>query len=109
LQWNEDLPYNDPRNSEIAMESSPDRYRYVLERPIVQPPGQSWRYSGGATAILGHLVSRGAGMPLLEFARARLFGPLGIDVVEWTKGTNGEAAAASGLRLRAGDLARVGQ
>lgn len=109
LEWNEDLPYTDSRNSEIAMEQSRDRHRYVLERPVVSPPGQKWRYSGGATAILGHLISRGAGMPLLEFARAKLFSPLGIEQVEWTLGMNGEAAAASGLRMRAGDLAKIGQ
>lgn len=109
LAWNEDLPYSDARNSEIAMENSPDRYRYVLSQPVVSAPGAAWRYSGGATAILGHLTARGAGMPLLDFARARLLEPLGIEQAEWTPGRNGEAAAASGLRLRAGDLARIGQ
>jgi CubicO group peptidase (beta-lactamase class C family) len=109
LDWNEDLPSTDPRHGEVAMEGSWDRYRYVLERPVVGPPGQSWRYSGGATAILGHLIARGTGLPLLDFARSRLFAPLDIDVAEWTQGFNGEAAAASGLRLRAPDLARVGQ
>src|SRR5258708_30952720 len=48
-------------------------------------------------------------MPLLDYARHKLFAPLGIDKAEWTPGTNGEAAAASGLRLRARDLARIGQ
>ena len=109
LDWNEDLPYTDPRNSEIAMERSADRYRYVLEQPIVLPPGQKWRYSGGATALLGHLITKGTGMPLADYARAKLFAPMGIDTIEWTPGSNGEAAAASGLRMRAGDLARVGQ
>ncbi|HVE53044.1 MAG TPA: serine hydrolase [Ramlibacter sp.] len=109
LDWNEDLPYTDRRNSEVAMELSPDRYRYVLDRPVVSAPGERWRYSGGATALLGHLVARGTGLPLLEFARARLFTPMGIEHVEWIPGTNGEAAAASGLRMRAGDLAKVGQ
>lgn len=109
LEWNEDLPYNDPRNSEIAMERSADRYRFVLERPIVAQPGATWRYSGGATALLGHLIAKGTGVPLLAFARSVLFGPLGIEDVEWTAGLNGEAAAASGLRLRARDLARLGQ
>lgn len=106
LQWDEDLPYSDPRNSEIAMERSSDRYRYVLEQPIVAPPGERWCYSGGATALLGHLIAQGSGMPLLDYARHKLFAPLGIDQAEWTPGTNGEAAAASGLRLRARDLAR---
>lgn len=109
LEWDEDLPYSDPRNSEIAMEHSADRYRYVLDRPIVAAPGTVWRYSGGATALLGHLIAQGAGMPLQDYARTRLFAPLGIEDVEWIKGSNGEAAAASGLRMRAPDLARVGQ
>jgi CubicO group peptidase (beta-lactamase class C family) len=109
LQWDEDLPYSDPRNSEIAMERSSDRYRYVLEQPIVAAPGERWCYSGGATALLGHLIAQGSGMPLLDYARHKLFAPLGIDKSEWTPGSNGEAAAASGLRLRARDLARIGQ
>lgn len=109
LDWNEDLPYSDPRNSEIAMERSADRYRFVLERPVVAEPGTVWRYSGGATALLGRLISQGTGQSLDAFARSRLFSPLGIDDVEWVPGRNGEPAAASGLRLRAPDLARVGQ
>jgi CubicO group peptidase (beta-lactamase class C family) len=109
LAWNEDLPYSDPRNSEIAMEHSADRYRYVLTQPLLSAPGAAWRYSGGATAVLGHLIARGTGVPLLEFARTRLFAPVGIDQAAWTPGLNGEAAAASGLRLRTGDLARIGQ
>jgi CubicO group peptidase (beta-lactamase class C family) len=109
LEWNEDLPYSDPRNSEIAMERSADRYRYVLERPILTPPGEKWRYNGGTTALLGHLISKGTGKPLLQFAREKLFTPLGIDKVEWTLGLNGEAAAASGLRMRPTDLAKIGQ
>lgn len=109
LAWNEDLPYSDPHNSEIAMETSLDRYRYVLAQPVVAAPGAVWRYSGGATAILGHLIARATGMPLLEFAHTRLFAPLGVEQAAWTPSLNGEAAAASGLRLRPGDLARIGQ
>ncbi len=108
LDWNEDLPYTDPRNSEIAMERSFDRYRYVLERPIINSPGQRWQYSGGATAILGHLIAKGTGLPLLDFARTRRCADghqrRGVDA-----GSNAEPAAASGLRMRAPDLARVGQ
>jgi CubicO group peptidase (beta-lactamase class C family) len=109
LDWNEDLPYTDRRNSEIAMERSFDRYHYVLEQAIVDAPGQRWRYSGGATAILGHLIARGSGMPLVEFARTRLFAPLGIHTTDWTRGSNEEPSAASGLRMRAPDLVRIGQ
>lgn len=108
-EWNEDLPYSDPRNGEYAMEMAPDRYRFVLDRPFVAAPGSRWNYNGGATAVLGRLIAQGVGKPLLEYARERLFDPLGIRAAEWTAGTNGEAAAASGLRMRPRDLAKLGQ
>ena len=109
LEWNETLPYSDPRNGEIAMERAPDRYRYVLERPIVAAPGTRWCYSGGATTLIAHLVTRGSGLGLLETARSRLLGPLGITAADWVAGSNGEAAGASGLRLLPRDLLKIGE
>ncbi|WP_422768772.1 serine hydrolase domain-containing protein [Plantactinospora sp. WMMC1484] len=109
LEWREDLPYDSPANAEIAMELAPDRYRYVLARPIVDPPGTRWHYCGGATALLGRLLADGTGQPLAEYARTALFEPLGIHRVEWMAGPDGVASAASGLRLAASDLARIGE
>jgi CubicO group peptidase (beta-lactamase class C family) len=108
LEWDESVPYTSVANSELAMEAAPDRYRYVLERPIVEEPGKRWSYCGGATALLGGLIARGTGEPLAEFARTALFEPLGIDAFEWTAGRDGVAMAAAGLRLRPRDLAAIG-
>jgi CubicO group peptidase (beta-lactamase class C family) len=107
LKWNEDLPWI--HSDEVAMDSAPDRYRFVLERPMLGAPGRGYIYNGGATALLGRLIERGTGVDLPTFARTALFGPLGIDVTDWTKGVDGVASAASGLRLRPRDLARIGQ
>jgi CubicO group peptidase (beta-lactamase class C family) len=109
VEWNENVPYTSAANSEIAMEMAPDRYRFILSRPIVSAPGERWIYTGGATALLGHLIARGTGLTLHEAARKYLFAPLGITDSEWIDGSNAEPAAASGLRLRAPDLARIGQ
>lgn len=106
--WDEQRSYADPANSERAMEDAPDRNRYILQQPIVAPPGTRWIYSGGAVALLGALIARGTGMKLQDFARQALFAPLGIDTFEWTEGRDGVAAAASGLRLRPRDLLRIG-
>jgi CubicO group peptidase (beta-lactamase class C family) len=38
--WNEDLSYTDPRNSETRMDAAPDRYRFILEQPTASKPGQ---------------------------------------------------------------------
>jgi CubicO group peptidase (beta-lactamase class C family) len=110
LEWDESsIPYTNPANSEIAMESAPDRLRFILSRPVVVPPGTRWTYCGGATALLGGLVARGTGMTLEAFAQASLFAPLGIGRFEWAGGDDGVASAASGLRLSARDLARIGE
>ena len=53
LEWNEDVPYTDPKNDEIVMTRSADPMHYVLSRPIVAAPGSSWRYNGGTTQVLG--------------------------------------------------------
>jgi CubicO group peptidase (beta-lactamase class C family) len=107
--WDElNFPYGDPRNGETAMNAATDRYRYVLERPVVEPPGLRWTYNGGATALLARLIAKGTGLPLPEFARQALFEPLGIERTEWKFGVDGEPIAASGLRLSPRDLARIG-
>ena len=108
-EWDESRPYTDARNSEIAMEMADDRYRFILDRPIVAEPGSRWVYNGGTTALLAHLIARGTGTRLLDYAREKLFEPLGISNVEWTLRSNGKPAAASGLRLRPRDLAKIGQ
>lgn len=108
LEWDETMPYTDPVNSEIMMESAPDRLRFVLERPVVAPAGARWTYSGGASALIGALVVRGTGMMLPDFAREALLSPLGIEHFEWVSGRDGVASAASGLRLTAPDLLRIG-
>jgi CubicO group peptidase (beta-lactamase class C family) len=57
--WDESsLAYSDPRNSETAMDEAEDRYRYILDRPVVGVPGTHWTYCGGATALLARLIAR---------------------------------------------------
>jgi CubicO group peptidase (beta-lactamase class C family) len=107
--WNEDIPYTDPANSEIMMEQAKDRIRFILERPMIGAPGSRWTYSGGCAALIGALIAKGTGLPLAEFARQTLFEPLGISHVEWAAGEDGSHSAASGLRLRPRDLLRIGE
>jgi CubicO group peptidase (beta-lactamase class C family) len=120
-RWNElGLAYDSADNDEIGMEMAKDRYRFVLERPVIGVPGKRWQYNGGATALLGRLIAKGTGRSLPDYARAALFDPLGIGPVDWitSKDTwvgrqqrtaDGEPIAASGLRMTPRDLARIGR
>jgi CubicO group peptidase (beta-lactamase class C family) len=108
--WDESsVVYTDPRNSETAMDNAADRYRYVLERRLVDTPGAHWTYCGGATALLARLIAKGSNRTLHEFARENLFDPLGIGPTEWATGPDGEPFAASGARMSVRDLARIGE
>jgi CubicO group peptidase (beta-lactamase class C family) len=109
ISWHEDFAYADPANGERQMEAAADRYRNILERPVVHRPGSTWTYCGGAAALLGHIIAKGVATRLELYAGENLFGPLGITEFEWINGSGGEAAASSGLRLRPRDLAKLGQ
>jgi CubicO group peptidase (beta-lactamase class C family) len=109
FEWNEDVPYEDPANSEVQMEKAPDRYRFIFSRPFVADPGTRWIYGAAATELIGRLITKGTGQSLPAFARAALFDPLGIGETVWTNGFNGKPAPASGLRMTPRDLARIGQ
>lgn len=107
--WNETLPYTDPLNSETAMDESADPDRFALDRPMVTEPGAEWTYNGGAAALIGRLIEDGTGMALDDYARDKLFEPLGIERWDWARRQDGKPSAASGLRLTARDLAKIGQ
>lgn len=109
LTWNEDLPYNNPENSEIQMDEAADPVRFILSRPVETPAGAVFNYSGGGATIIGRLLRKATGQPLDAFARTELFAPLGITDFEWDPIASGEPAAASGLRLRPRDTAKLGQ
>ena len=109
IEWNENLPYSDPYNSEIAMERAKYRYRFILEQKIISPPSEQWHYNGGTTALIARLIAKGTGKNIDQYAAEKLFAPLGITNFEWAKGRDGEPSAASGLRLTSRDLAKIGQ
>jgi CubicO group peptidase (beta-lactamase class C family) len=109
LEWNEEVPYDNPENSEVLMSDSADPLAYILSRPIVTDPGTAWRYNGGTTQLLAEIIKRASGNSVAEFANENLFKELGIIEYEWAEfpGTK-NPVAASGLRLRTRDILKFG-
>jgi CubicO group peptidase (beta-lactamase class C family) len=75
LDWNEDLPYADPKNSAVAMEAAFDWVKFTIDRPMTQEPGSAFQYNSGATQLLSHIFLSATGMDIEEYAHAHLFGP----------------------------------
>ncbi|WP_083841400.1 serine hydrolase [Bradyrhizobium sp. STM 3843] len=110
FEWDEiSIPYGSPANSENAMDDAPDRFRFILERPVVSEPGAKWIYCGGATALLGRLIAKGTGDELPAYCKRVLFDPLQFGAFEWHRDQHGDPIAASGLRLLPPDLLKIGQ
>jgi len=109
LEWNESVPFTDPRNSEMRMLRAADQYRYVLEQPIVAPGGKIWNYNSGGTLLLEAVIAKAADGALDDVASEFLFRPLGITDYAWTKNLKSGIPEVGGLRLRSRDLAKIGQ
>jgi CubicO group peptidase (beta-lactamase class C family) len=58
--------------------------------------------------VMAAVLERATKTPIEDYARVKLFAPLGITDVEWVGDLAGMPAAASGLRLRARDVAKFG-
>jgi len=109
LVWNEEVPYDNPENSEIRMIRSSNPVEYVLSQPLESQPGVSWKYNGGTTQLLAAIIEKATGKKVDQFAKEYLFQPLDIKQFEWVKYPDtDQPAAASGLRLRSRDLLKFG-
>ena len=115
-----------------AMWSSPDWIRHILGQRLDTDPGTHFAYSDRASHLLSAIVANVSGQSTLEFARAKLFNPLGIRTdgayepvlsdhidaatvkayerasVAWPVDPQGYHYAAALLRLPARDLAKFG-
>jgi hypothetical protein len=109
FDWNESIPYSDPRNTAGALEASPDWVKFTIDRPMMREPGTQFNYSSGESALLAHIFFRATGVDIEEYAARHLFAPLGITNWHWKRTTSGAIDTEGGLYLDATDLARIWQ
>ena len=109
IDWNEKIPYSNPKNSNTQMNNSSDWIDYILNQDLVQKPGSEFSYTSGLTILLGEVISRSVDMPLVEFAEQSLFDPLEIDNFIWGSSKKGRVHTGGGLSLRPRDFLKIGQ
>ena len=106
LEWPEGLSGLPTRI--IAMEQSPDWVQHVLDSKMATPPGARFNYSSGGSHLLSAILSQATGKSALDYARNKLFGPLGISDVTWRADPQGVSIGGYGLYLKPHDAARLG-
>ena len=107
LEWDEDLPYADPKNTFAVMAVSPDWVQFTMDRPMVREPGEAFQYNSGATLILGQVFRQATGSDLEEYAVKHLFTPLGIDNYVWKRTPSGLVDTQEGLYVAPRDIAKI--
>jgi CubicO group peptidase (beta-lactamase class C family) len=108
IEWHEDLPYDDPKNSADIMEASHDWAQYVIDLPMANDPGKVFVYNSGATVLLAQIFKKVTGKNVDEYAAEHLFKPLGIHYF-WKHTPTGLPDTEAGLYLSPHDLAKIGQ
>jgi CubicO group peptidase (beta-lactamase class C family) len=91
-----------------AMEQSPHWTEFALARDEVAEPGTTFTYCAGNMHLASAILTRGIGMNAAEYARERLFAPLGIRHVSWANDRDGVTHGFSDLRMQPRDMAKLG-
>jgi CubicO group peptidase (beta-lactamase class C family) len=85
-----------------------DWLRATLQGEMAFEPGSQFSYSNAAPDLLSGIISRRSGMDTFDYARTRLFSPLGIRPAQWDTMPTGVRLGANGLYMSARELARLG-
>jgi len=89
---------------------SPDRVRYILDLALLDEPGKKFRYGNADPQLVVSILERATGQRALPWAERTLFRPLGFGNYQWSyPDKTGTVSGGYGLRLRAMDMAKLGQ
>ena len=109
IEWNETLPYSDPKNSNTMMNDSGDWLGFVLGLDQAGEPGRISYYSSGQSMLLGGVVKNATGLYSDEFAQETLFKDLGVGDFSWFSAPDGTRHTGGGLSLTGRDLMKMGE
>ncbi len=123
-----------PDGSVNPRPTTKDWVRELLAHGTVVPPGQRFSYSSTSSNLLAAILVEATGMPLMDYARPRLFDPLGIDTTGaalprlatvdgdegvwraydaasfgWLRDPTGVELGCCSLKMSAVDMAKLGQ
>jgi CubicO group peptidase (beta-lactamase class C family) len=86
---------------------SPDKTAYAIGLSQQHPPGTDWEYNNSAIQTLDAVIKRATGTDTAEFARTRLFEPIGM-ASTMSHDAAGNTLTFMGLQASCLDLARFG-
>ncbi len=81
---------------------------YLLGISLADKPGRNWVYADINAALIGAIIEETSGMSLNDFAKEKVFIPLGIKKYYWYTNDSNQTVAAGTLYLSTLDFAKLG-
>ncbi|MFK8016015.1 MAG: serine hydrolase domain-containing protein [Gammaproteobacteria bacterium] len=102
---------NSPGNENAlqSQDEEPDWYKYALDLPMVNEPGEVGHYCSAGINLVGKVVSTATGMPLTRFFQASFAAPLQITRYHMNLSPIRHAYMGGGIQLRPRDFLKLGQ
>lgn len=88
--------------------ASRNRFHGALRLKQLHPPGTVFKYNSALSHLIGGAVARASDDNLLDFANARLFGPMEESAQSWRRDPRGYYVGGWGLQLTSRQLAKLG-
>jgi CubicO group peptidase (beta-lactamase class C family) len=88
--------------------STNDWGQYCFDRKVIYKPGTLFNVTSAGPQILASIIKKATGMSPHEYAREKLFKPLGITGTLWYQSLTGENAGGQGLSMTPRNLAKLG-
>jgi CubicO group peptidase (beta-lactamase class C family) len=104
--------YDDEASSpgnENTLDASSDWIRTVYAIPMKLSPGSKYVYCSLNAFLTGAIIENVSRMPLDQFARTNLFGPLGIENYSWRHVPIGRTTGQGNLSITTRDAAAIGE
>jgi len=95
--------------NEDRMDEAADPLAFVLGVPREIEAGTRYRYNSTTAYVASVVVAKATHGSMADFARQRLFAPLGITRWRWDSDAAGMTKGQGNLRLTTRDLARIGE
>jgi CubicO group peptidase (beta-lactamase class C family) len=95
--------------NENTLDQSTDWIRTVYSVPMKRAPGSMYLYCSINAFLTGAMIENASRMPLDQFAKSNLFGPLGIENYTWRHVPVDRTTGQGNLSITTRDEAKVGE
>lgn len=107
LDWDQGFE-GGKQQSMFDLAQSSNWTQFILDRPMAHPPGEVFNYSNGNPDLVSAVITRLTGRLAEDYAREKLFAPLGIVDWHWDRDPQGLTMGHGMLYLLPRDMAKLG-